>query len=54
MLNWDEPLTPQISRPPEPAMDAPVASVDPAVITVAREAKRFDEVSQPAPVPATG
>ena len=40
MLNWDEPLTPQVSRPPEAAMDAPVPSVEPAVVTVERETTR--------------
>ena len=65
MLNWDEPLTPQISRPPEAAMDSSVPSVEPAVVTVtretareitretAREIKSADEITPVALTPAT-
>jgi len=57
MLNWDEPLTPQVSRSPEAAMDSAVPSIAPAVVTVARETTRktkgADDISPVALTPAT-
>ena len=61
MLNWDEPLTPQVSRSPEAAMDSPVPNIAPAVVTVARETTRettretksADDISRVALTPAT-
>ena len=51
MLNWDEPLTPQVSRPPEPAIEAPALHAEPALKPVAREEKSVDVVSKPAVMP---
>jgi ribonucleoside-diphosphate reductase beta chain len=62
MLNWDEPLTPQVSRPPEPAMESPVPSAKPALVPakpevslaeISLEEARTDEVSQAAIVPSS-
>ena len=53
MLNWDEPLTPRVSQPPEAAMEVPVPDAELASIPVAREETRSEQVIQPAPTPAS-
>ena len=56
MLNWDEPLTPQTPRAPEPVLEAPVVDAETATIPLAPETPkkevRSDRVSEPTPMPA--
>ena len=57
MLNWDEPLSPQAPRAPEPAMEAPVINAEPTVKPLVREIPLDDtgagETSQTASAPLT-
>jgi ribonucleoside-diphosphate reductase beta chain len=57
MLNWDEPLSPQAPRAPEPAMEVPVINAEPAVTPLVREIPLADtgagETSQTTSAPVT-
>ena len=52
MLNWDEPLTPQVSRPLEPAVESTTPEkIEPVVVAAAHAVHSADSAPQQVPTP---